>query len=177
MVTGDFSHIGGGDGVAKPDGGSPVAIPSRAWARGAADGRHTRRQSIDRLTDGGGRPLRVLGDVGGPFGYLYLVLGLRDVIQLGARVEGSIIDLFLLVSTYATKTFALTWIIGISIGGPATNGWLFPKTGGIYRPKGLILLSSKRDVWNMNEPTLTKKNKLHPNKFTLHSSSLTSLNS
>nr|AAO72410.1 hypothetical protein [Oryza sativa Japonica Group]ABF98177.1 hypothetical protein LOC_Os03g47390 [Oryza sativa Japonica Group] len=38
MVTGDFSHIGGGDGVAKPDGGSPVAIPSRAWAKGGADG-------------------------------------------------------------------------------------------------------------------------------------------
>jgi hypothetical protein len=145
-------------------------------------GRHSPARSADQTVPARwlvGRALPCLGRAvpGGPFGYLYLLLRLRDVIQLGARVEGSIIDLFLLVSTYATKTLALTWIIGISIGGPATNGWLFPKTGGIYRPKGLILLSSKRDVWNMNEPTLTKKIKLHPNKFTLHSLSLTSLNS
>lgn len=105
MVTGDFSHIGGGDGVAKPDGGSPVAILA-CWAR-CGDGRHARRSR--RSTSARwlvGRALPCLGRAvpGGPFGYLYLLLRLRDVIQLGARVEGSIIDLFLLVSTYATKT-------------------------------------------------------------------------
>lgn len=62
MVTGDFSHIGGGDGVAKPDGGSPVAIPSRAWARGAADGRTAARCDRPAPMVGG----RALSCLGGP---------------------------------------------------------------------------------------------------------------
>lgn len=116
-----------GTGWLNPTGVAP--LPSLAVPRPEVQlmGRHSPARSADQTVPARwlvGCALPCLGRAvsGGPFGNLYLVLRLRDVIQLGARVEGSIIDLFLLVSTYATKTFALTWIIGISIGGPATNG-------------------------------------------------------